>query len=1007
MVFSNQNVNMMKNFIQKGLTVLLLLFGAVFAQTTGIVLLVDPDGNEALNYPAGSTLYARVTDSDQNGDDGSVETLTIAVTSETETSGEALVLTETGPASGVFAGSMGFEEAAAIDNDGTLQVTRGDRITATYVDNADDFGNEIVLTDLAYYGVTLRSGALTASETWTLDGSPYLVTGDVTVQSDQTLTIEPGVQVRFTELSDDQSGGNDANRAELYVYGTILAEGTEADSIVFTSNSESPSSGDWYGIYLKENNASGSFQYTRIGYATYAIRSQYLWGTTNDTMRVTNSRIHHSGTGLYYHYSGRYDIIENNNFHDLTGQGIYSSNWNYSDPNYNAGGIFHHLIHKNTFLRCSSTSIYIDAGGNYMISRNKIDGGNSYGMELGYMRGVTVRQDTIQNKESGGILLGYSDYATSQWKVVGSVIKDNGSYGMYIRYASVTVDSNTISGSSSRGVYVRTNFERPTADTLRHNTIINNGNTGIYVRDYASPFVQYNDLYGHSEYDYYNNSTTGNELDARYNWWGEETTAEMDLGGNPKNIGKIYDYYDDSNRGFVNYGGWLDASGGSPTAESGTGIVLLVDPDGNEALNYAPGSTLYARVTDSDQNGDDGSVETLTIAVTSETEASGEALVLTETGPASGVFAGSMSFEEGTAVDNDGTLQVTRGDRITATYVDNADDFGNEIVLTDLAYYGVTLKSGALTDSETWTLDGNPYLVTGDITVQSDQTLTIEPGVEVRFTELSDDQSGGNDANRAELYVYGTILAEGTEADSIVFTSNSESPSSGDWYGIYLKEQNASGSFQYIRIGYATYAIRSQYLWGDTNDTTRVTNSRIHHSGTGLYNYYSGRYNIIENNTFHDLSDNGIRNYNYEYSNPNYNADGLSGVIHKNTFLRCDNTSINFEAGGHYIISQNKIDGGNGHGMELRRMRGVTVRQDTIQNKGDYGIRMESSDWATSQWKVVGSVIKDNGSYGMRIDYASVTVDSNIISGHSSRGVYIRTDFENPAADTLTQHDYQ
>jgi hypothetical protein len=128
---------------------------------------------------------------------------------------------------------------------------------------------------------------------------------------------------------------------------------------------------------------------------------------------------------------------------------------------------------------------------------------------------------------------------------------------MYIRFVSVTVDSNTISGNNNTGVYVRTNFERPAADTLRYNTIINNGSNGIYVQEYASPFVQYNDLYGHSEYDYYNENTTGSELDARYNWWGEETTAEMHRGGNPKNIGKIYDNYDDSNRGFVNYGGYL------------------------------------------------------------------------------------------------------------------------------------------------------------------------------------------------------------------------------------------------------------------------------------------------------------------------------------------------------------------------------------------------------------------------------------------------------------------
>ena len=31
----------------------------------------------------------------------------------------------------------------------------------------------------------------------------------------------------------------------------------------------------------------------------------------------------------------------------------------------------------------------------------------------------------------------------------------------------------------------------------------------------------------------------------------------MTTGANPKNLIKIYDSYDDSNKGFVNYGGWL------------------------------------------------------------------------------------------------------------------------------------------------------------------------------------------------------------------------------------------------------------------------------------------------------------------------------------------------------------------------------------------------------------------------------------------------------------------
>ena len=566
-------------------TILISIFilSGLLATETGVVLFTDSDGTEVLTYLEGEDLYVEVEDADRNEDESVSEVITLMVSSQTETGGETLTLIETGPSTGTFMGSMSFEEASANSGDGVLQVARGDELTAAYLDPADDFGNEVTITDVAYYRVTLKSGPLTESETWSPDGSPYLVTGDVTVASDQALTIEPGVEVRFTELSDDQGGGQDANRAELYVYGTILAEGTEADSIIFTSNSQSPASGDWYGIYLRESNANGSFKYNRIEYATYGIRLQELYGSTSeDTIRVTNNRIHHSGTGLYSYYSNRYEIIENNNFHDLSGYGIYNSNWTY-----NGAGV----IRRNTLRQCNGSSIIIQAQGPYTISRNKIDGGNGHGMELSYMRGVTVRQDTIQNKGGYGIQIERSTgYATSQWKVVSNVIEDNGYYGMRIAYASVNVDSNTISGHNGAcGVYVNTDFESPAADTLRYNTIINNGNYGIYVDDYAGPFVQYNDLYGHSEYDYYNNSTTGNELDARYNWWGEETTAEMDAGGNPKDIEKIYDYYDDNSLSFVNYGGWLGASNESLTIDylaewNMIGLPLEVEDASSEIL---------------------------------------------------------------------------------------------------------------------------------------------------------------------------------------------------------------------------------------------------------------------------------------------------------------------------------------------------------------------------------------------------------------------------------------
>ena len=51
-----------------------------------------------------------------------------------------------------------------------------------------------------------------------------------------------------------------------------------------------------------------------------------------------------------------------------------------------------------------------------------------------------------------------------------------------------------------------------------------------------------------------------NSVNARYNWWGDAVTAEMDTGGNPKNIGRIYDVYDNSSYGTVDYAGWLSGA---------------------------------------------------------------------------------------------------------------------------------------------------------------------------------------------------------------------------------------------------------------------------------------------------------------------------------------------------------------------------------------------------------------------------------------------------------------
>ena len=58
---------------------------------------------------------------------------------------------------------------------------------------------------------------------WTLEESPYLLSGDNTVPDGMTLTIEPGVVVEWRDSK------------TMFIQGQILAEGTESDSIIFTA----------------------------------------------------------------------------------------------------------------------------------------------------------------------------------------------------------------------------------------------------------------------------------------------------------------------------------------------------------------------------------------------------------------------------------------------------------------------------------------------------------------------------------------------------------------------------------------------------------------------------------------------------------------------------------------------------------------------------------------------------------------------------------------------------
>ena len=108
----------------------------------------------------------------------------------------------------------------------------------------------------------------------------------------------------------------------------------------------------------------------------------------------------------------------------------------------------------------------------------------------------------------------------------------------------------------------------------------------------------------------------------------------------------------------------------------------------------------------------------------------------------------------------------------------------------------------------------SPYTLEGNVIVQPGIRLTLEPGVAVKAKE------------GASLTVRGTLTAEGTLTDSILFVP--ENPSGEpSWGGIHIDNlQNGKGTFRFVHISQAGQALGVECC-GGTPEPLIVSRSRF------------------------------------------------------------------------------------------------------------------------------------------------------------------------------------
>jgi len=241
----------------------------------------------------------------------------------------------------------------------------------------------------------------------------------------------------------------------------------------------------------------------------------------------------------------------------------------------------------------------------------------------------------------------------------------------------------------------------------------------------------------------------------------------------------------------------------------------------------------------------------------------------------------------------------------------------------------------------------SPYIVNSNLVVFPGITVTVEPGVEVRFK------------NGVGLEVRGNFYALGSSENRIKFTGVTKTI--GSWNGFNFQGvDNSKSGFDFCDFEYATY----NYLMSNYSGSLYFKNSKFYKNLRAIAMFTSFEV-PIDNCTF-DSNDYGITSINKKVTNCTFinNKFGIAQVAYPISISNSTFSNNIVAINGYGITMDNSTIINNETGLDLVTNNVNYITNCNISNNS-IGISIGTS--TTNNWEIKKNKICSNLNYNIKI----------------------------------------